>query len=41
MGIEAAPETMQRLLNEVKERSLREKRLISIEEFREMAAAGA
>jgi len=38
MGIRATPEQMQRLLNEVKERSLREKRLVSPAEFREMLA---
>ncbi len=36
MGIEATPDQMQRLLGEVKERSLREKRLVSVEELRQM-----
>jgi isopropylmalate/homocitrate/citramalate synthase len=38
MGMRATPEQMQQLLNEVKERSLREKRLVSPAEFREMLA---
>jgi isopropylmalate/homocitrate/citramalate synthase len=39
MGIEATPDQMLRLLNEVKERSLQEKRLVSLQELREMAEA--
>jgi isopropylmalate/homocitrate/citramalate synthase len=38
MGIEATPDEMQQLLTAVKERSLKEKRLLSLEEFREMVA---
>jgi isopropylmalate/homocitrate/citramalate synthase len=36
MGITATPDQMQQLLTGVKERSLREKRLLSLEEFRQM-----
>ena len=36
MGITATPDQMQQLLTDVKERSLREKRLLSLEEFRQM-----
>jgi isopropylmalate/homocitrate/citramalate synthase len=36
MRIEATPDQMLRLLNEVKQRSLQEKRLVSLQEFREL-----
>jgi len=39
MGITATPDQMARLLNDVKERSLQEKRLVSPQELREMAAS--
>jgi len=39
MGITATPDQMARLLNDVKERSLEEKRLVSPQELREMAAS--
>ncbi len=41
MGIQATPEQMQQLLTAVKERSLREKRLVSLAEFREMATVAS
>jgi isopropylmalate/homocitrate/citramalate synthase len=39
MGIEATPDRMQELLTAVKDRSLKEKRLLSQDEFRELAGA--
>ena len=39
MGLQATPEQMQQLLTEVKERSLKEKRLVSLAEFQQMLAA--
>jgi len=41
MGIEATPGQMQGLLTAVKDRSLKEKRLLSLDEFRELAASTA
>jgi isopropylmalate/homocitrate/citramalate synthase len=39
LGLHATQEQMMALLGEVKERSLREKRLLTVEEFRKMAQA--
>ncbi len=37
IGVDATPDAMLQLLNDVKERSLQQKRLITLQEFREMA----